>query len=167
MRAVVLILVSLVWASWAFAQEPFHQVCGACHTTVAEDFRSHPHLQQGLDCNVCHGESQAHRNAAGAAQPDRIAAPHEVPSLCGSCHVDQLASFSKSRHGELTAAKERAPNCGTCHDVHRVRPALAVERRCASCHRERPAACSADPPAGVTAGVSCAACHQPHEFRGK
>lgn len=162
MRTVVLLLLG---AGLAFTQEePLHQVCGVCHTTVAQDFRSHPHLEQGLDCNVCHGESQAHRDAAGAAPPDRVAAPHQVPALCGTCHVEQHESFQASRHGVLVAAMERAPHCGTCHDVHRVRSARAIERRCNNCHQDLPAACSEAPPAGVDAAVSCAACHQPHEF---
>ena len=158
------LLIALWTVAAAFGAEPFHEICGVCHTTAAEDFLSHPHASQGLDCNVCHGESVRHREAAGAAPPDRVAAPHQVPELCGGCHAEQGESFGGSAHGKLVAAKERAPHCGTCHDVHRVRPARAVERRCSNCHQELPQACSEEPPAGATAAVRCAACHAPHRF---
>lgn len=145
------------------AQEPLHQVCGSCHTSIAEDFRTHKHLAGGLDCNTCHGDSVEHRNAAGAVQPDRIAAPHEQPALCGTCHADNAAEYNESVHGKLVAALERGPNCGTCHDVHRIRSARATQRRCQNCHRERPEACMAEP-AEAKFSVSCANCHTPHQF---
>lgn len=159
-------LVALVFlAAVVGAQEPLHEVCAACHTTVAEDFRSHKHLGVGLDCSTCHGLSEAHRLAAGSAPPDRIAAPHQVAELCGTCHAGQAEAFNQSKHGELVAAKSktRAPNCGTCHDVHRVRSFRAMERRCNGCHRQRPEACSGEP--RREAALSCAGCHTAHQFK--
>ena len=160
---IVIALLLLAGAAAAQDGEPFHQVCGACHTSQADDFRTHKHLAGGLDCNTCHGDSAEHRAANGAAQPDRVAAPHEQPALCGSCHTDNAAEYGESAHGKLVAALERAPSCGACHDVHRVRSARATERRCQSCHEQRPEACKAAP-AQTTAKVSCANCHQPHLF---
>jgi hypothetical protein len=148
----------------AYAQEPLHQVCGACHTTPAEDFRTHKHLAAGLDCSTCHGESVRHREAAGAVEPDRVAAPHQLAELCGTCHVDQAKGFLASRHGQLVQANEKGPNCGTCHDVHRVRSILAMKRRCTGCHEQRPEACSAAP-TEAKFKLDCANCHAPHEFR--
>ena len=159
----LVILLGLLAGGSLWAQEPLHQVCGACHTTIADDFRTHKHLEGGLDCNVCHGDSVEHRNAAGAVAPDRIAAPHEQPALCGTCHTENAAEYRESRHGQVVAALERGPNCGTCHDVHRVRSAKATERRCQNCHRERPEACMAEP-AEAKFQVSCANCHTPHTF---
>ncbi|MEZ5396219.1 MAG: hypothetical protein R2724_25920 [Bryobacterales bacterium] len=163
MRVVAVPLLLLV-GLFAQAQQPLHEVCGACHTTVADDFRSHKHASVGLDCSTCHGESLAHRNAAGAVAPDRVAAPHQLAELCGTCHAEQAKGFLASRHGELVQANERAPNCGTCHDVHRVRSILAMKRRCVTCHKERPEACAAAP-AEAQFQLECANCHTPHEFR--
>jgi hypothetical protein len=156
-------LLALLAAGTLSAQEPLHQLCAPCHTTVADDFRTHKHLAAGLDCNACHGDSVEHRNANGAVQPDRVAAPHQQAELCGSCHVEQAESYQESVHGKLVAALERGPNCGTCHDVHRERSARAAERRCQNCHRERPEACSAQPAESKFA-VGCANCHEPHLF---
>ena len=156
--------VGILLAAAAFAQEPLHEVCGACHTTAAEDFLSHKHPGVGMDCATCHGPSERHREAAGAAPPDRVAAPQQVAELCGMCHAAQAADYTKSAHGELVAAmsKTRAPNCGTCHDVHRIRPMKSMERRCNGCHRQRPEACAGEPLR--EAALSCAGCHNPHRF---
>jgi hypothetical protein len=156
-------LAALLLVPAALAQQPLHPVCGACHTTVAEDFRTHKHLAAGLDCSTCHGESLRHREAAGAAEVDRIAAPHQLAELCGSCHIEEAKSFLASRHGQLVQAMERGPNCGTCHDVHRVRSILAMKRRCGNCHQDRPQACAAQP-AEAKFQLDCANCHTPHQF---
>ncbi|MEZ5361093.1 MAG: alpha-hydroxy acid oxidase [Bryobacterales bacterium] len=165
-RAVRVVAVPLfLLAGWvAQAQQPLHEVCGACHTTVADDFRSHKHASVGLDCSTCHGESLAHRNAAGAVAPDRVAAPHPACRALRDVPRGAGEGFLASRHGELVQANERAPNCGTCHDVHRVRSILAMKRRCVTCHKERPEACAAAP-AEVQFQLECANCHTPHEFR--
>lgn len=159
-----LVILALLLACTGAAQEPVRATCIGCHTTVGEDFDSHKHADIGLDCSTCHGPSARHVAAAGAAEPDRIAAPHQVAELCGTCHSKQSEDFGASAHGKLVAAmsKTRAPNCGTCHDVHRVRSARAVERRCANCHKQRPEACAAPPP--EAASVSCAGCHVRHLF---
>jgi len=145
-------------------QERFHQVCAACHTAEAEDFSSHPHLAAGLDCDTCHGASRAHREASGHVEPDRVAAPDQMADLCGPCHALEAEEFNLSAHGKLVAAlsKTRAPHCGTCHGVHRVRSAAAMERRCRACHSQRPEACGAAPPVKISVG--CAGCHAPPEF---
>lgn len=159
-----IVALAFLLASIAAAQEPVRATCIGCHTTVGEDFDSHKHAGAGLDCSTCHGVSERHIAAAGAAEPDRIAAPHQVAALCGTCHAKQAEVFAESAHGKLVASmsKTRAPNCGTCHDVHRLRPARAMERRCANCHKQRPEDCSAQP--AVAAAVSCAGCHAPHLF---
>ena len=175
MRTVVgLLTLAAAVSVWPASAQPFHEICGACHTEVAEDFASHPHLAAGLDCDICHGKSGRHREAAGAAAPDRIAAPYQVAELCGSCHVRRSGGeesatslteqYAASKHGQLVAAKSRtrAPNCGTCHGVHRVRSARAMEARCSRCHRSRPEACAAE--SRTEAKVRCAGCHAPHLF---
>jgi hypothetical protein len=156
----------------ALAAPKQHELCAVCHSETVKDFLAHPHAQAGMECKACHGESARHRNSEGHAEPDRIAAPAEIPALCGACHLGKgptpiLAEYSQSRHGQILQAqsKIRAPHCGTCHGVHTVRTAKAMEGQCGRCHAQLPAACSATP-ARVTA-VSCEACHAPHLFNAK
>jgi hypothetical protein len=70
----------------------------------------------------------------------------------------------ESRHGKLVMAesKTRAPHCGTCHGVHSVRSASAMELQCRRCHARLPPDCSL-PPARAVA-LRCAGCHFPHIF---
>ncbi len=144
-------------------------VCVACHSATVDQFFTHPHAEQGIRCNVCHGESLRHAESDGGSEPDRIAAPHEVPGLCGACHVGEgpdpiLTEYSASQHGMLVLeqSRTRAPHCGTCHGVHQRREGKAIEIRCKRCHATLPAECSELP--APTATVSCAGCHRPHSF---
>ena len=86
------------------------------------------------------------------------------PSYAQPATRTRQGDSSPAAHGELVQAMERGPNCGTCHDVHRVRSILAMKRRCTNCHQERPEACSGEP-AESTFKLDCANCHTPHEFQ--
>ncbi|HYM09152.1 MAG TPA: hypothetical protein VEU62_00395 [Bryobacterales bacterium] len=146
-----------------------HEMCGACHTERVKDFLTHPHFQKGIECDACHGESKAHRTSLGHTEPDKVAAPAEIPALCGGCHPGKekttiQAQYLASKHGRLVVenSKVRAPHCGTCHGVHDVRTGKAMERQCRRCHDRLPAACSAAP--ARQAALVCAACHNPHSL---
>lgn len=146
-----------------------HELCAVCHKEIVEDFVSHPHFKIGMECNACHGESVEHRTSEGHAAPDRVASPAEIPALCGNCHRGKgarpiQAEYLESKHGKLVMAesKTRAPHCGTCHGVHTVRDAKAMEFQCRRCHTQLPAACSGSP--APTAKLNCAGCHTPHVF---
>jgi len=160
-------LVLLILLSFPLAGQKLHELCGVCHGEVVKDFLNHPHFQKGLTCSICHGESLQHRTSQGHTEPDRIASPHEIPELCGSCHPGKgpapiATQYSQSKHGKLVLgqSKVRAAHCGTCHGVHDRREGKAVEVQCKRCHTRLPASCSARP--SRTAAVSCAACHSPH-----
>jgi hypothetical protein len=155
------------------ADEKAHVFCKVCHTETVQDFLSHPHSDKGLDCDTCHGESIKHRSSQGHTEPDRIAAPHEVPALCGGCHPGQgsttiLEQYSSSKHGELVLSKARvrAPHCGTCHGVHNVRAPVKIEALCKRCHASLPASCAATL-TSAKAGVVCVNCHPVHRFAAK
>jgi hypothetical protein len=132
MRAALL----LAMAALGLAQKP-HELCSACHSSQVEDFRSHAHFEKGLSCDACHGVSEKHMKATGAAPPDRVAGPDEMPDLCGACHAAEKAGYAVTAHAKLVAAraKVRAPHCGTCHGVHNPRPA---KNQCGRCHMEIP-----------------------------
>lgn len=143
------------------------KLCQSCHVDYVTDVRSHPHGAKGIGCEACHGASSQHRNSVGATSPDRVAAPDEVPSLCGSCHQEQRKLYAASAHGKLVLAssKTRAANCGSCHGVHAQRNAAAMKRQCDRCHANLPSACAAKPAKAVTAGkLSCSGCHNPHNL---
>ena len=159
-----------------FAQQPVHELCKPCHSEITADFLSHPHAKAALSCDTCHGASVRHRESGGGADPDRVAAPDEVPALCGACHdhavanasgpaTTLLSQYNSSKHGVFVAerSKVRAPHCATCHGEHRLRTARAIQLSCTRCHDQLPQACSGAAPSQASA-VRCANCHRPHGF---
>src|SRR5262245_39228804 len=122
-----MMLLILYWLVTLASAQELGKVCTPCHTEHVEDVRAHKHGAAKVGCEVCHGTSQKHRDAIGAASPDRVAGPEEVPALCGGCHTRQGKEFAASKHGKLLAARseKRAANCGTCHGVHAVRTVAA------------------------------------------
>lgn len=152
-----MILLALL-TSIAFGQEVGKQ-CLPCHTDQIDDLKKHKHFAKSVACEVCHGTSENHRKAVGAAPPDRVAASDEVPALCGSCHVAQRKEYATSKHGALVLARseKKAASCTTCHGVHAPRDGVAMKRQCDRCHESLPAACKQEKP--------CATCHQPHTLR--
>jgi hypothetical protein len=73
----------VLWAPALFAQKT-QEYCAPCHAEQVSDFETHPHFAKGLSCDACHGQSVKHRTSTGAASPDKVAAPDEVPALCGT-----------------------------------------------------------------------------------
>ena len=149
---------------WLFAlllAQPAHELCSACHATQVEDFKTHAHFAKNLSCDACHGPSVKHRTTTGNAPPDRVAAPDEVPALCGACHTSQLKEYSSSRHAKLVAerSKVRSANCATCHGVHSARKTAQILVQCARCHSSLPATCNRQ--------AGCVSCHQKHTMAAK
>ena len=142
--------------------QKLHETCAPCHATQAKDFQSHPHFAKGLSCDACHGPSEAHVKAAGAAAPDRVAGPAGMAALCGACHAAQNKDYATSKHGQMVAerSKVRSAHCGTCHGAHAPRRAAGMEAQCRRCHAMLPEACANTPAAA--AKVSCAGCHHKH-----
>jgi len=135
----LLILLSFLRINLPLLAQKTHELCAPCHAEQVADFQTHPHFQKGLSCDACHGPSVKHRTSVGAAPPDRVAAPDEVPSLCVGCHAGESKAFLSSKHGRLVMArsKVKAANCVTCHGMHNVR---AAAKTCQKCHPETPAA---------------------------
>ena len=139
--------------------QKIHGFCAPCHSEQVADLQTHTHFQKGLSCDACHGPSVKHRTSTGAVSPDRVAAPDEVPALCGGCHAGQQKEFLQSKHGALVMArsKVKAANCATCHGVHNLRTARQTQQQCQKCH----ATLAASHPA-VAAAASCMSCHARH-----
>jgi hypothetical protein len=136
-----------------------HEFCASCHSEQVADFQTHPHFQKGLSCDACHGPSVKHRTSIGAVPPDRVAAPDEVPALCGGCHASEQKEYLASKHGKLVMArsKVKAANCATCHGVHNPRTASQTQAQCQRCHAALPS-----PHPAVAAKASCMGCHARH-----
>lgn len=148
----------------ALAQEQHR--CAACHAETVADFKSHKHASSNMDCGICHGPSEKHRTSVGNVPPDRVAAPDEVPKLCGNCHLTERQQYESSAHGRPPSAgsKLKAANCLTCHGTHAMRPWTAQAATCQRCHTTLPDPCKKTP-VSVNARVSCMSCHARHTLR--
>ena len=156
MKYLVLLLCTL-----PLAAQKTHEYCAPCHAEQVADLQTHPHFAKGISCDACHGQSVMHRTSTGAASPDRVAAPDEVPALCGTCHAAQKKEYLITKHAALVLARAAAksPNCTTCHGVHSLRTAQETQQQCVKCHAVLPASCKP--------GAGCVSCHVPHLLAAK
>jgi hypothetical protein len=161
MKGLIFWVCLLVGGVFPSAAQKTHELCAPCHSEQTADFQGHPHSQAGLSCDACHGRSEKHRTAQGAAPPDRVAAPDEVPALCGGCHAAQHKEFLPSKHGQLVMArsKVKAANCGTCHGVHYLRSTAQMHQQCGRCHASLPASHP------KTTSSACMSCHAKHTLK--
>jgi len=159
--ALILLLIS---ALAALAQDQPHR-CAACHTDAVSDFQSHRHAKSNMDCGICHGASDKHRNSVGNVAPDQVAAPSEVSKLCGNCHLAEKQQYEASAHGRVYTSdrKVKTANCNTCHGHHSLRPWAAQVENCQRCHTTLPASCKRTP-ASLNTRVACMSCHARHSL---
>src|SRR5258708_16938681 len=120
-----------------------HEYCAPCHAEQVSDLETHAHFAKGLSCDACHGQSVKHRTSTGAASPDKVAAPDEVPALCGTCHPSQKKEYLTTKHAALVMSRAavKSANCATCHGVHSLRTAKQMQQQCVKCHTTLPASC--------------------------
>lgn len=112
-------------------------ICGMCHTDIAEEYKQSVHGQavgRGITrapvCTDCHGEHSilAPSNAASPVHGSHIR------DTCAQCHgdvrltqrfglpSDRIISFDASFHGLATkSGAETVANCASCHGVHNIR----------------------------------------------
>ena len=151
----------LLFCALLVGAQKTHEYCAPCHAEQVADLQTHPHFVKGLSCDACHGQSVKHRTSTGAASPDRVAAPDEVPALCGACHAVEKKEYLTTKHAALVVARAavKSANCATCHGVHSLRTAKETQQQCLKCHAMLPASCK--PEAG------CVSCHAPHLMTAK
>lgn len=95
-------------------------------------------------CNQCHDVHTFHV-PADKKSPAYAEWRKEIPALCGSCHDDQLDTFTGSIHGKqlLEENDPKAPACNSCHTTHEITNTslvsfkLLVTDACGSCHQDR------------------------------
>ncbi len=90
------------------------EVCRTCHDTqVAEGIHHAPigRGEQGVPaCSECHG-------AHDILRPKEFRT--HIPERCGSCHVQEAATYAKSVHGSAVDTNDDVPVCTDCHRVHK------------------------------------------------
>lgn len=135
------------------------ELCGSCHSDVAEQYQDSVHgqaikkgLVQAPVCTDCHGEHSilAPQNAASTVNPNH------VRDTCGGCHndvrltrrfglpEDRVISFDASYHGLASkSGAQTVANCASCHGVHNIRSSsdpkstihpAKLARTCGQCH---------------------------------
>jgi Cytochrome c554 and c-prime len=133
---------------------------------------------EGVQCERCHGASEAHLRAASHPMPKLGAlTTEEMSDFCGQCHRtwSQIATsgprgiqnvrFQPYRLGNSKCydAGDNRIRCTACHNPHRDVEAstAAYDAKCAACHS--PAASSTKGSAHIcrVAAKNCVSCHMP------
>ena len=99
--------------------------------------------QAKAGCTQCH-DTHAFNVPADKKSPQYEAWRKEVPALCGTCHDEQLETYTSSIHGKELLEKNnlKAPVCITCHTTHEITNTslnsfkLLVTDTCGSCHKD-------------------------------
>jgi len=135
--------------------------------------------QPNAACKDCHA---THSFAAPAASlpvddPQRSAWRQGLAQRCGSCHEDQLETYSASVHGQELLQKHnpKAAVCSDCHSAHGVANTsadafkLSISATCGSCHEANLASYKATyhgqiSTLGYSYTAKCYNCHGSHDI---
>ena len=128
--------------------------CAVCHEPELLQLRMSVHayadketessVGRMLSCDKCHGE-QTHGMLAVNDPRSPVHLDHQV-RLCGSCHEEDLASYSQTVHGKglLKSGLVISATCASCHGSHGIfyaadkRSTLhstKVDATCGQCHQ--------------------------------
>lgn len=120
------------------------KVCGDCHEGIKAQYDAGVHgaaLAKGNDkapvCADCHTAHQIQRADTATWKLDTI-------RECGTCHVDKIATYRDTFHGQVTSLGfVRVAACSDCHGAHeihgkgdarsKVSPAKVLQT-CRTCH---------------------------------
>ena len=109
----------------------------------AQADKDHP-TQPKATCTQCH-DTHAFNVPADKKSPEYAAWRKDIPNQCGTCHDEQLETFTASVHGKelLDKGNTKAPACVNCHTTHDITNTslssfkLLVTDACGSCHKEK------------------------------
>jgi len=95
-------------------------------------------------CTQCH-DTHAFNVPADKKSPQYAEWVKEIPALCGSCHDEQLETYTSSVHGQELLEKDnaKAATCISCHTSHEITNSsltsfkLLNTEECGTCHKER------------------------------
>ncbi|HAL36619.1 MAG TPA: cytochrome C [Polaromonas sp.] len=130
--------------------------------------------QAKATCTQCH-DTHSFNVPADKKSPQYAAWRKEVPALCGTCHDEQLETFTSSVHGKelLDKSNAKAPSCISCHTTHEITNTslvsfkLLITDACGNCHKDRLASYSDTYHGQVTSlgygeTAKCFNCHGSH-----
>lgn len=135
------------------------QLCGMCHSDIAEQFQASVHgkaaargVPEAPVCTTCHGEHAI----LPPSRRESLVSAVRIPETCGQCHgnvrltrrfglpEDRLVSFQESFHGlAARAGSQTVANCASCHGAHDILPSSDPRSRvhpknlpatCGRCH---------------------------------
>lgn len=121
---------------------------GAPETEKYKEFQESVHQQEHLKgnpnapiCQTCHGTHDIKKRTSLSSTDLK----KKISQMCGQCHLDIYAAFSKSIHGTALFEKNSpdVPACTDCHGEHKIkRPddpgstvfKTAIYNTCGNCH---------------------------------
>ncbi|MCX7042544.1 MAG: cytochrome c3 family protein [Gammaproteobacteria bacterium] len=154
--------------------------------TIAENIESYKasfHARPNADepgkpnatCNDCHDTHTFNVPPAGSAK--RTKWRLGISELCGTCHEEQLETWTASVHGREVTQKHNpkaavCTDCHTSHDIKRSSSAeakLAITANCGDCHDDRYASYKATyhgkiATLGYGETAKCFDCHGSHDI---
>ncbi len=170
--------------------------CGKCHENeyagltrgVHGEAASESRIGKPITCLTCHGNKT--HGIHPVNDPESYVYLANQTRVCGNCHENELAEYTKSGHGYgLFKAGLSTAVCADCHGAHEIRRAADpnstlnvsnVANTCAKCHRfvkERleksvhgsgvglgHETTSPAPGGKVKRHPSCTDCHQGHDL---
>ncbi len=97
--------------------------CGTCHEGIALKFNAGIHGQmlaagnmKAPACQTCHTPHSIQRAESTEWQLNVI-------RQCGTCHLERIATFRDTFHGQVTSLGSRAvAGCADCHGPHEILP---------------------------------------------
>ena len=135
--------------------------CFDCHSTSA--------TTPGVQCERCHGATDAHLRAKAPMRSLGALSTEEMSDFCGQCHRTWSQVAANGPHGiqnvrfqpyrlansKCYDAADRRIRCTACHDPHRevVTAPAAYDAKCAACHSAKHVC--------RVATRDCVTCHMP------
>ncbi|MDD4870406.1 MAG: cytochrome c3 family protein [Kiritimatiellae bacterium] len=98
-------------------------MCYDCHGTYQDDPFSVTHVNKGILCVECHGESEAHKSDEGNITPPEVMYPRDaIMAKCRECHtirnVVVFTNIVRRHDGSLRRIKTNDVVCTDCHGRH-------------------------------------------------
>ncbi len=110
-------------------EESDNSSCMVCHIDFEEELIARVHLEAGITCMACHGDSLSHRSDEfNITRPDVIWGRAEIEPFCRQCHLqhqhpDKVEAYRKehlSRRRENGRYVSVDSPCTDCHGKHAI-----------------------------------------------